>query len=58
MKLRNDSFRADLSDAQDWLFQLCCTELEARSRADSPGQRCVCELCFSPFERFEDLEPF
>jgi len=38
---------ADLSRAQEWLFDACISELEHRRRtAPHVLQRCSCELCF------------
>jgi len=40
-----------LSNAQEWLFDACISELEyRRDRARWPDRRCSCELCLGPFE--------
>jgi hypothetical protein len=51
IKLQRRSRTEDLSDRQEWLFNLLCHELELRQRIGPPEYpRCNCELCVSPFD--------
>lgn len=41
---------ADLSDAQEWLYDACGSELEYRRRQTRPIWRaCACRYCIPPF---------
>lgn len=50
-RLRNNYRDADLTEAQEWLWRACISELEYRNRnQDKWWRRCSCELCVSPWE--------
>lgn len=39
-----------ISPRQDWLLDAALRELGYRSRRAKPGERCVCSMCFGPFD--------
>ncbi len=50
LRLMRDGESEDLSDAQEWLWSACISELEYRHRSAPKGeQRCACMLCIPPF---------
>lgn len=50
LRLMQESVLRDLSDAQEWLWRGCISELEYRHRRPPRGERpCCCELCIPPF---------
>lgn len=51
MKMNLDRSSGDLSEAQEWLFDACVSELEYRRRRTRPVWRCCsCFLCLPPFK--------
>lgn len=49
-KMNRQRMSADLSDAQEWLWEACISELEYRRRTTRPAWRaCACQFCFDPF---------
>lgn len=50
-KLNAERTTAELSDAQEWLFDLLVDDLDYRRRNTTwPERRCSCSLCWNPFE--------
>ena len=46
---------ADLSEAQEWLYDRCVEELEYRRRVARPvWSSCACRYCVPPFQYFDD----
>lgn len=54
-RLNSQRTSEDLSEAQEWLFDACVSELEYRHRQSGPGRlRCSCALCLPPFVEYLD----
>jgi hypothetical protein len=50
-RFNRDRVSADLSNAQEWLYDALISELEYRRRNASPGwSACSCYLCSDPFD--------
>jgi len=52
MKFNRERAQQDLSEHQEWLYDVIIAELEWRWRQDirqAPWHACSCALCFSPF---------
>jgi len=50
MRFLREQKDEDLSERQEWLWDQVVRELEYRNRHRRPGDRCTCELCWSPFD--------
>jgi hypothetical protein len=49
-RFNRDRASADLTDAQEWLWDACISELEYRRRHCRPAWKaCACQYCLPPF---------